>query len=136
MVQESGYYVLPCETNVDADLCFQLGGNDGPGIAVDMIELLVSFPDNNGEPMTFPGTRTTACALGITPIDDGQNVVLGQTFLRSAYVFFDVDLKKVGFANAKWDVTDSDIQEAANGGSVKSALSIAGASITQSPSAA
>jgi hypothetical protein len=136
LAQDSRYYVLPCETNVDADLYFQLGGKDGPGIAVDMTELLISFPDDNGEPMTFPGTRTTACALGITPIDDDQNVILGQTFLRSAYVFFDVDLKKVGFANAKWDVTDSDIQELANGGSVKSASSVAGASITQSPSAA
>jgi yapsin 1 len=138
LAQEIGKYVLPCETNVDADLYFVLGGQDGPGITVDMVELLIPYPDtnNHGLPMTFPGTRTTMCVLGITPINDDQSVILGQTFLRPAYVFFDVDLKKVGFANAKWDVTDSDIHEVANGGSVKSASSIAGASITQSPSAA
>ena len=76
------------------------------------------------------------CALGVSPIDDDQTVILGQTFLRSAYVFFDVDLKQIGFAQARWDVEESDIQEVANGGSVQSASSLAGASITQSASAA
>ena len=136
-VQGTGNYVLPCESNMDADLYFQLGGADGPEIYVDMTELLVPVPnpDNLAEPMTFPGGRISMCGLGISTIDDDQTVVLGQTFLRSAYVFFDVDLKQVGFAQAKWDVEESDIQEVANGGSVQSASSIAGASITQSASA-
>lgn len=38
------------------------------------------------------------------------------------------------FAQSIWDTEDSDIQEVANGNSVKSASSVAGASITQSAS--
>ena len=137
-LQAAETYVLPCESNVDADLYFQLGGEGGPEIFVDMTELLfpIPYPDNLAETMTFPGGRTSMCALGVTPIDSDQNVILGQTFLRSAYVFFDVDLKQIGFAQARWDVEESDIQEVANGDSVQSASSLAGASITQSASAA
>lgn len=68
-VQEAGDYVLPCESNADADLYFQLGGAEGPKIYVDTTELLVPIedPDNPGEPMTFPGGRISMCALGISP---------------------------------------------------------------------
>ena len=130
------YYVLECEANVNAALVFQLGGDDGAQIYVDMAELILPIPDDNGEPMVFKGTKITACAFGVVPIDDDATAVLGQTFLRSAYVLFDVDLKQVGFAQAKWDVTESDIEEIENGGTVKSASSVAGASITHSASVA
>jgi hypothetical protein len=128
-------YVLPCQTNMNAELVFQLGGEGGLEIYVDMTELLIPILDDNFVPKTYPGQRITMCGLGVWPVDDNTPVSLGQTFLRSAYVFFDIDLKQVGFAQAKWDVEDSDIQEVANGGSVKSASSVAGASITQSTSA-
>ena len=32
-----------------------------------------------------------------------EEVILGNTFLRSAYVVYNLDAKKIGFAHAKWD---------------------------------
>lgn len=47
-------------------------------------------------------------ALTFVPAGD-SNAILGDTFLRSAYVVFDLDHALIGLAQAKWDATTSNI---------------------------
>jgi hypothetical protein len=59
-----------------------------------------------------------------------QTLVLGETFLRSTYVVFNLDHTKINLANANWNVTDSHIVEL-GGDSTVTASSVTGASVSQ-----
>lgn len=132
--EDSGVYLLSCATKVPKYLAFLIGGEDGIWIYVDFSELFIPLLDHQTfEPLKSDGEEI--CAFGLEPSDD-RDVLLGMTFLRSAYVFFDVDQKKIGLAQAVWDKEESNVIEIPSGGSVEGASAVSGASITQSASVA
>ncbi|GAB7340552.1 hypothetical protein MBLNU457_6967t1 [Dothideomycetes sp. NU457] len=75
-----------------------------PTISVSMSELvIVAGVQGNRE----------VCILGIAPAD-GTTPVLGDTFLRSAYVVYDMQNNEIALAQTNFNATSSNIQEINN----------------------
>lgn len=96
---------------VNCDLANQNGSIDftfsGQTISVGLNELVVEDGSRNGEPV---------CIFGIAPAGDSTSV-LGDTFLRSAYVVYDIDANQIGLAPTKFNVTSSNIMQISSGSS-------------------
>ncbi|GAO14063.1 uncharacterized protein UV8b_06462 [Ustilaginoidea virens] len=83
------------------------------------------------ESLTGANTNTTvnneeACLFGIAPAA-GSNSVLGDTFLRGAYVVYDMSNNQIALANAKFNVTATNVVEigGSNGNGNGSAVPVA-----------
>ena len=105
-------------------LNYGFGGSGGPTINVPFYELAVPAVDQNGNPLTFED-GSSACTFGLFPIEDGQSILFGDTFLRSAYVVYDLDNQQIGLAPTVFNTTKSNIQAiGASGGNVGGASSV------------
>ena len=82
----------------DTILTFGFGDKDGAHISVPMSELFMSYVGD-----TFFADGTEVCELGASGQPASDEVILGDTFLRSANVEYDLDTKGIWFAHAKWD---------------------------------
>ncbi len=82
-------------------------------ISVSMDELVISLTDNNGQPYTF-SDGTPACIFGISPAGS-STAVLGDTFLRSAYVVYDLSNNQISIAQTRFNTTTSNILEIGTG---------------------
>ena len=73
----------------------------GPRISVPYPEIIYPFgyPANMGKVTAADGTEL--CYLGLIPTD-GSIILLGTTFIRSAYVVYDVDSLEVSMAPAAY----------------------------------
>lgn len=94
---------------VDCSLADQDGSLDftfsSPTISVPYNELVIVAGYQRGEPV---------CILGIGPA--GNSVcVLGDTFLRSAYVVYDLDNNEIGIAQTNFNATKSSVEEIQSG---------------------
>lgn len=89
----------------DAQFVYQFGGSSGPKISVPVADLI--------EPH-IPGLRfkdrSDACLLGVEGADI-DFLLLGDTFLRSAYVVYDLESKQIAMAQAKLNVSTSNVEE-------------------------
>jgi Eukaryotic aspartyl protease len=100
-----GYAYVNCSTTSD------VAGNityafSGATVTVPMSQLVFEVEDAG-----FPeGT----CAVGIVPSEPGVNI-LGDSFLRSAYVVYDLANNEISLANAKYGNDDDDILEIGTG---------------------
>jgi len=93
--------------------------------------MIIPQTDNQGNPLQYANGKA-ACQFGIEPA--GQNPVLfGDTFLRSAYVVYDLDNEQVSIAQTDFNATTSNVQEIkAGAGGVPNVASTAnGASASQ-----
>ncbi|KAI1355623.1 aspartic-type endopeptidase [Xylaria sp. FL0043] len=111
--QSAGAAYVPCSLagNGSAlDFTFS-----SPTISVDMGELVLDLVTASGRRPTFTDGQE-ACLFGVAPAGQGTNV-LGDTFLRSAYVVYDIDNNQISLAQTKFNVSasDSDIQEIPSG---------------------
>ena len=89
-----------------------------PTIRVGMDELVIVAGVDRGQPI---------CILGIGPAG-GSTPVLGDTFLRSAYVVYDITGNTISLAQTAFNVTTSNILEINNGtNAVPSASAVANA---------
>ncbi|KAI0405609.1 aspartic peptidase domain-containing protein [Xylaria palmicola] len=95
----------------DTTIDFQFGGDDGPVIRVPMDELVL---DN------VKGYISIGLELPDLPFDDvcsfgiqslSNTFLLGDTFLRSAYVVYDLTNKKIALAQANLNATESNVIE-------------------------
>lgn len=122
-------YIVPCSFDEEGSIGFKFGNlDDGPIIEVPFSEFMIPIPDwmqPESGPLTFDD-ETPACWFGLSPLDSNDTMILGQTFLRSAYVDFDLEAKTVGLASARWNATDSNIQETSGDGS---AITVSAASV-------
>ncbi|KAH3915208.1 hypothetical protein HBI56_014180 [Parastagonospora nodorum] len=94
---------------VDCDLANQQGSLDfvfsGVHISVPLNELVVVAAVSRGQPI---------CLLGVGPA--GNSVaVLGDTFLRSAYVVYDLANNEISLAQTNFNATTENIQEIQKG---------------------
>ncbi|KAJ3474604.1 hypothetical protein NLG97_g9768 [Lecanicillium saksenae] len=110
---ELGVSVLPCNVaNTGAYISFGFGGPQGPRINVTMDELVL---DNAGVNIATGRHRgTPACVFGIQA--QGRNkdgsestYLLGDTFMRSAYVVYDLVNNQVAIAPTKFNATSSNV---------------------------
>ena len=115
----------------NGSLDFEFGG--GPIISVPFVELAVPAFDDDGNPLQFDD-GTPACQFGVDQSPDGISILLGDTFLRSAYVVYDLDAQQIGIAQTNFNTTDSNIVEIGGNSSnpIPSASAATGVTAAQS----
>jgi hypothetical protein len=127
--------VVPCAlANVQGTLDFGFGGAGGPVIKVPVNELVLPLTDQRGNPITFTNGQQ-ACSLGIDSAGNGP-VLFGDTFLRSAYVVYDLNNNRIGIAQTNFNATTSNIVAFPSlGAAIPSATTASGgAQVTQTAS--
>ncbi|KIW10984.1 hypothetical protein PV08_10283 [Exophiala spinifera] len=96
--QGSGYAYVPCayrKSNVS--VIYTFGGKDGVNVSVPLSELISEQIDDD----SAYENGTPACALNFNPTDDQNGIILGDSFLRSAYVVYDLENKVIALGQAK-----------------------------------
>lgn len=91
-------------------LIYTLGGANGVQIAVDFDELAVPVFSNGGAQATLRNGKP-ACQFGLADAGSSFSILFGQTFLRSAYVLYDLENLQLGVAQTVFDSTTSNIME-------------------------
>lgn len=105
-----GAAYVPCSlasnstTNTSLTFTFSV-----PTIAIPLSELIIPILNAQGHEPTFPD-GVPACLFGIAPAGD-DTPVLGDTFLRSAYVVYDLANNAISIAQTKFNTTESNILE-------------------------
>ncbi|RFU35891.1 hypothetical protein B7463_g463, partial [Scytalidium lignicola] len=85
----------------------------GPTISVAMSELLIPAGTSTGAQLRLPN-GAPACLFGISPAGN-LGSVLGDTFLRSAYVVYDLSNNEISIAQTIFNTTESNILEIGTG---------------------
>ena len=112
-----GTGVVPCSLGDQAaNLTFRF---DSPArVDVPLSELVLSAGDAGDAGGGFGGSpdgeRESACILGVTPSSDGS-ATLGDTFMRSAYVVFDMSSNEVSIAQSRFGAKGEDVAEIGRG---------------------
>ncbi|EXJ72369.1 uncharacterized protein A1O5_04873 [Cladophialophora psammophila CBS 110553] len=103
-----GAAYAPCSlSSSSATIDFTFSGQT---IRVPYNELFLGASVNNfGQPMTFQNGEE-ACLFGIAPAQGGM-AVLGDTFLRSAYVVYDLANNEISLAQTVFNSTSNNVQE-------------------------
>lgn len=105
---DEGAAYVPCSLAKDTrNLTFTFSS---PSVAVEMNELVLDLVTAGGRRPTFQDGVTTACLFGIAPAGQGTNV-LGDTFLRSAYVVYDLDNNQVSLAQTRFNSNTTSVKE-------------------------
>ncbi|KHN97694.1 Peptidase A1 [Metarhizium album ARSEF 1941] len=109
--------IIPCSyANHVGNFSFVFSGPDGPRINVAMDELVL--PLTTGKPPTFssgPHSGQAICEFGIQKSSETP-WLLGDTFLRSAYVVYDLINNEVGIAPTDFNSTKSNVMVFASKG--------------------
>jgi hypothetical protein len=86
----------------------------GATITVPFSELVLNAGTNSaGQGLTFQD-GVPACIFGVAPAED-STPVLGDTFLRSAYVVYDLANNEISLAQTNFNAAADNIQEITNG---------------------
>jgi hypothetical protein len=113
--QQLGAVVVPCAlANNTGTLNYAFGGPGGPVIKVPMSELVLPLTLTNGQSPTYQD-GTKACQLGIQAAGN-LPILFGDTFLRSAYVVYDLANNQIGLAQTDFNATGSNVVEFASRG--------------------
>ena len=124
--------IVPCSlATSNATIDYGFGGQGGPRISVPLSGLVgqqiippADFSDPSG-----------ACSIDLGP-PQSANIILGDSFLRSAYVVYDIENNLVALAPAKYNVTSSSIQVIPSGTGFPGVSSTATASASDLDTAA
>ncbi|TGJ85703.1 hypothetical protein E0Z10_g3029 [Xylaria hypoxylon] len=96
----SGVPLISCDlADSKGYFSFGFGGDGGPVIKVGMDELVIPSGTLNGQ---------AVCQFGIQNFS-GDPFLLGDTFLRSAYVVYDLENNEIGLAPTDFNATTSKI---------------------------
>lgn len=102
----SGVGYVPCSlANENVNISYTFSS---PTINVGIDELVIY-----SGPLSFKD-GTEACVFGIVPAGD-STAVLGDTFLRSAYVVYDLANNEISLASTNFNSSDDDILEIGSG---------------------
>ncbi|KAK8132411.1 hypothetical protein PG999_000584 [Apiospora kogelbergensis] len=102
---------LPCDMeNSKGTFEFGFAGPNGPKISVDMTELVLDLGEGDNVPRFKSGQYKgkTVCQFGIQNFTS-EPFLLGDTFLRSAYVVYDLENNQIGMAATDFNSTKSNI---------------------------
>ncbi|KAJ5560450.1 hypothetical protein N7513_002849 [Penicillium frequentans] len=91
-------------------LNFGFDGSSGPMISVLFSELCPPIVDIDGAPITL-ANGNTLCGFGLEVAQEGDIIVLGDSFLRSAYVVYNLDRKEIAIAQTIFETDESNVVE-------------------------
>ncbi|KAL8414783.1 hypothetical protein RB594_005840 [Gaeumannomyces avenae] len=118
-----GATYVPCSLADDRTRMLNFTFSSPVTISVPMSELVLELVTSSGRRPSFRNGGA-ACLFGIASAGQGTNV-LGDTFLRSAYVVYDLENHAVSLAQSKLNVARSNIVEIGKGqGAVPSATAV------------
>ena len=105
-VMVDGVNAVPCRyRDANATIIYGFGGPGGPKISIPISEMIIDaeFQFQDG---------SEGCYLGIDSVDVdlGGIVLFGDTFLRSAYVVYDLENKQIALAQTNFNATSSNIK--------------------------
>ncbi|RAL08401.1 pepsin-like aspartic protease [Aspergillus homomorphus CBS 101889] len=104
--KSSGIGYVPCSSaQKDINITYTFSS---PAISVGIDELILDIGD-----LYFQNGKR-ACIFGIIPAGD-STAVLGDTFLRSAYVVYDLSNNEISLANTNFNATKDNILEIGTG---------------------
>lgn len=116
--------VVPCSfREEEATFAFEFGGRGGLTINVALSQFVTPLLTTDRSTPTFDD-GSEACSFGIYGAGEDP-ILFGDTFLRSAYVVYDLENNQVALAQAIFDVSSSNIQEFTPGGSIPGVNSVA-----------
>ena len=102
-----GNALVPCNmVKSNATVNYGFGGPGGPMISVPVADLV--YLQNQTIPPAHFSDPSGACQFLIAPIIGPA--ILGDSFLRSAYVVYDLDNDEIAIAPAKFNITSSNIE--------------------------
>jgi hypothetical protein len=105
----SGAPLVPCAlANNQGYFAFGFGGSGGPVIKVSMDELVLPISNQETAFPSGPYKGQSACQFGIQNFT-GSHFLLGDTFLRSAYVVYDLENNEIGIAPTDFNATTTNI---------------------------
>ena len=111
LADEGAAYATCDQATRDSTLDFDFAGQT---ISVPYNELFIDAGTGpNGEPLTFTD-GSPACLFGIAPSQGGP-MVLGDTFLRSAYVVYDLANNEISIAQTVFNATSNNIRQITSG---------------------
>lgn len=123
--------VVPCNIkNTLATLSFTFGGSGGPTIKVDISEFVTSVVVSGARPPTFRD-KTPACRWGLQPAEPGAPILFGDTFLRSAYVVYNLQNEQIGIAQTSFNSSKANIVEFSGDDIPGASTTITGLKVTQ-----
>ncbi|PMD65086.1 aspartic proteinase precursor [Hyaloscypha bicolor E] len=86
-----------------------------PTISIPMNELVIPATTANGRPLV-EADGTKVCLFGIAPAGS-STAVLGDTFIRSAYLVYDLANNEISIAQTKFNATATNVVEITTGSS-------------------
>ncbi|CAK7227296.1 hypothetical protein SBRCBS47491_006523 [Sporothrix bragantina] len=134
---EAAVAVIPCSrASSGGYFTFGFGGPNGASIKVAMDELVLDLYSSGTA--TFSSGQykgEAACEFGIQNSSSSGPFLLGDTFLRSAYVVYDLVNNEIGLAQTNFNTSDSNIVAfASSGAPIPSATAAPSqAQVTQTP---
>lgn len=120
--------VVPCKlANDNLTFSFQFGGQGGPIVNVSLSEFVTPLLTTDGSQPTF-ANGDPACTFAITAAGDNP-ILFGDSFLRSAYVVYDLENEEIGIAQTNFDSNrgDSDVVAFQQSSGIPDAVSTASA---------
>lgn len=121
---QDGAAFVPCSlasNTTSLDFTFS-----SPTISISMDELVIPATSANGRPLV-EADGTKICLFGIAPAGS-STAVLGDTFIRSAYLVYDLANNEISIAQTKFNTTATNIVEITTGStSVPDATAVANA---------
>lgn len=123
--------VVPCKLAAStATFNFGFGGNGGPSIQVSFGEFVTDIFLDDGSQPTYKDGAGAVCGFGIMSSGTGP-ILFGDTFLRSAYVVYDLTNNQIGLAQTNFNATSANVV-AISGSEIPSATTTAsGVAVTQ-----
>lgn len=112
----SGIIYIDCDlrtTGSKVTFNYGFGGSGGPIIKVPIDELIFDLDglfSESSDGSSSSGPFTNTCAFGLYA-NGGSTNLLGDTFLRSAYVVYDISNNEIAMAQTNFNATDSNVVE-------------------------
>lgn len=107
--RRQGIGYVPCNMPIGEGSGFNFTFSE-PSIFVGMDEMIISASSGGSGPQPEFSDGSPACIFGIAPSTSGLSV-LGDSFLRSAYVVFDLENNEISIARTNFNSTEDDILE-------------------------
>ncbi|KAG5968153.1 hypothetical protein E4U58_001970 [Claviceps cyperi] len=111
-LESEGAAMIPCSQE---NLTMTFRFSSPAAITVPLSELIFNLGDPTAKSGSSKHSGKETCIFGIMPAKDSVPI-LGDTFLRSAYVVYDMDNNEIALANARYDATKPDVLEIKSGG--------------------